>query len=119
MMKLLKYFFPLLFLTSCYYDVEEVLYAGEECNTEAVSYQDDIRLIFDTHCMICHNASSNFGNVKLETYAQVVTRVESGELLGVIRHDPGFSPMPQGNPKIPECQIRQIESWIDDGYPQN
>jgi len=119
MRRVIIYILPLLLLTSCYYDVEEVLYAGEECNTENVSYDADIRLILDNHCMICHNASSNFGNVKLETHAQVATRVESGVLLGVIRHDPGFSAMPQGNPKIPECQIRQIESWIDNGYPQN
>lgn len=119
MIKTLKYIFPLLLLTSCYYDVEEELYAGEECNVDNVSYDGDIRLILDNHCMICHNASSNFGNVKLETYEQVSVQVESGKLLGVVRHDPGFSPMPQGNPQIPECQIRQIEAWIDNGYPQN
>ena len=118
-MKMIKYILPFLLLTSCYYDVEEVLYAGEECNTENVSYDEDIRLILDNHCMTCHNASSNFGNVKLETYDQVAARVETGILLGVIRHDPGFYAMPPGNTKIPECQISQIESWIDNGYPQN
>jgi hypothetical protein len=69
--------------------------------------------------MICHNAASNFGNIKLETYEQVVQRVEDGRLLGAIRHESGFSPMPQGNPKLSDCQIAQIEAWIDEGYPQN
>jgi len=110
---------PLLSFSACYYDVEETLYAGLECETESVQYSDEIRLILDNSCMICHNAASNFGNIKLETYEQVVQRVEDGRLLGAIRHESGFSPMPQGNPKLSDCQIAQIEAWIDEGYPQN
>lgn len=119
MRNILFFLIPIGCFSACYYDVEETLYAGLECETESVQYSDEVRLILDNSCMICHNAASNFGNIKLETYEQVVLRVEDGRLLGAIRHEEGYSPMPQGNPKLSDCQISQIEAWIDAGYPQN
>ena len=106
-------------LSACYYDVEEEIYPEKECDTDSVSYQADIVPVLMDNCFVCHSAQARQGGIILEGYDQVKEKVNSGQLLGAIRHDPGFSPMPQGGAKLPECTIQKIESWIADGAPNN
>lgn len=114
-------FFLLLTLNmpSCYYDVEEEIYPTLECVTENVSYSGVILNIVTNNCYSCHNAASNFGNVTLEGYAALKTYVDNGKLLGVIRHESGFSPMPQNQAQLVECNIAKIEAWVNAGAPNN
>lgn len=106
-------------LSSCYYDSEEDLYPELGCSTDDMSYVNDILPIIDQNCMVCHSASANFGGVTLEGYDALKIWVDNGRFLGSIRRDPGFSPMPQGQPQILQCNIEKIESWINDGAPNN
>ena len=105
--------------TQCYYDKEDILYAGEMCLTENMSYTNDIVPILETHCLTCHNQGSNFGNVTLEGHSNLLIYAGNGRLLGSINHMQGFSPMPQGNPKLSSCQIDKISAWITQGTPNN
>lgn len=105
--------------TSCYYDVEEEIYPTLECVTENVNYSDEVLSIISTNCYSCHNAASNFGNVTLEGYSALKTYVDDGRLLGVIRHESGFSPMPKNQPQLVECDIAKIEAWVAAGAPNN
>lgn len=109
----------LLFFGGCYYDVEEVIYPNQVCETEDVSYSQIVVPILEVHCFLCHNQGSNLGNVTLEGYDNLINYVQNGRLLGAIRHESGFSPMPKGNPKLSDCQIDKIASWIDSGSPNN
>jgi hypothetical protein len=59
------------------------------------------------------------GNVNLEDYGKLIVHIENGKFLGAIRHAPGFSPMPQGESKLADCDIEKIENWIDQAYPEN
>jgi hypothetical protein len=34
-------------------------------------------------------------------------------------HSPGFSPMPQNDNKLSECNIAKIKKWIATGAPNN
>lgn len=103
----------------CYYDVEEELYPSLDCATEGVTYSQTVQPLLAEHCLSCHSAAANFGGVTLEGYERVLASVNSGELLGVLRHTPGFSPMPNNAPQLPECEIEKIATWIDQGAPQN
>lgn len=105
--------------TACYYDVEEEIYPTLECVTENVNYSEEILSIISTNCYSCHNAASNFGNVTLEGYAALKARVDNGQLLGVIRHESGFSPMPKNQPQLVDCDIAKIEVWVAAGAPNN
>ena len=109
----------ILVLGSCYYDVEEELYPSLECQTMDMSYSVDILPIIDTDCYACHSAVANFGNVTLEGHAELIKYVNDNSLLGVIKHSPGFSPMPKNVAKLLDCEVEKIEAWIAAGALDN
>lgn len=106
----------LLLFQGCYYDVAEELYGDGLCDTTAVTYTNAIKPIMDSYsCSGCH---SDPNGKNLATYDGVKAVVNSGRLLGSIRHEGGFRPMPESpRPKLPACAIRKIESWINQGMP--
>lgn len=106
-------------LSSCYYDVEEEIYPTTECTKADMSFQTDILPILEDNCYECHDAANNFGGITLEGHNQLKTYVNNGELLGVIKHESGFSPMPKNATKLLDCEIEKIEAWIIDGAPNN
>ena len=108
-----------LFFSSCYYDVEEELYPDVNCDVENVGYTDTVIPILQTNCYSCHDAANNFGGITLEGYVQLKKYVENDQLLGVIRHETGYSPMPKNAPQLLECEIEKIEVWINNGAPNN
>lgn len=109
----------MIFFSACYYDNEEELYPPTECISTDMSYQGDIVPIISGNCYVCHSAISNSGNVTLEGYTEIKKYVDSGQLMGAINHESGFSPMPQDAPKLNDCSIAKIESWIAAGAPNN
>ena len=106
-------------IASCYYDSEEDLYGATQCNTTNLSYVANIMPIIERNCYACHSAAANTANVTLEGHSNLMVHVNSGRLLGAIRHEPGFTPMPQGASKLIDCDIAKIEQWIADGGPNN
>lgn len=109
----------LLLISSCYYDVEEELYTTLECATDGVTYTNTVIPILQENCLSCHNADANFGGVTLEGYDRLITYVNNGELLGAIRHTPGFSPMPNNAPQLLQCEIEKISTWVEAGALEN
>ena len=106
--------------TGCYYDVEDELYPSTTgCDTTTVTYALSIKPIIETNCLVCHSQASNQGNVVLEGHANLKSWVTNGRLLGAIRHESGFSPMPKGGAKLSDCNISKIEKWVADGTPDN
>ncbi|MFT4536236.1 MAG: hypothetical protein ACJA1A_003567 [Saprospiraceae bacterium] len=109
----------ILLVTGCYYDTEEEIYPSIECLTLEMSYTNDILPIIEMDCYVCHSAAANFGNVILEGYGGISNYVADGTLLGVIKHEPGFSPMPKNQAQILQCEIEKIEAWITQGALNN
>ncbi len=111
------------FLTGCYYDKEELVYpptTGTNCDTTAVKYSTDIVNILQANCLGCHGGTASFGGGnKLDSYASLQTYATSGALLGTITHSAGYPPMPQGRPKLSDCNISKIRTWIRNGAPNN
>jgi len=105
--------------TACSKDEEEAQDPIDTCNTESLSFQDDILSIFNSSCNGCHGADSSFGGITLDNYDGVKTVVDSGRLLGAINREEGFSPMPQSASKLPDCSINKIDSWISEGASNN
>lgn len=106
-------------LSACYYDSEEDLNPQSNCVTTDLSFRNDIVPILERNCYRCHSAAVNTANITLEGYSQFVQYTTNGRLLGAIRHDPGFKPMPQGASKLIACDIAKIELWIAQGSPNN
>lgn len=81
-------------------------------------YSSEVSVIFSNSCMPCHSDSRREAGVALDSYDEVI-KVSSTTLLGVVRHESGFLPMPQGGGKLSDCDIKKIEAWINTGSPNN
>ena len=121
--KLLKSFFVIgiaIYMQSCYYDNVEDLYPQlPECDTTNVTYSNDIWPIINSNCTSCHGGNAPAGNIRLENYNDISSAANNGSLLGTIRHEDGWSPMPKGGGKLNDCDITKIETWVNQGTPDN
>lgn len=109
-------------LGSCTYDNAEELLESQPvvaCDLTAVTYQATISPILARNCRSCHNGTLLSGNISLETHAQVKRLADNGLLVGVTSHAAGFDPMPQGAPKLSDCDISRIRQWVTNGAPDN
>lgn len=120
MKKLLILGFILSFFSACVYENEEDLYRGSGCNTDNIRYSDNVnRILTDYGCVGCHNDMFSSGGVNLEEHAGVKLQVDNGRLMGSVRHEQGFAPMPQNQTKLRDCDIDKLQAWIDAGAPNN
>jgi len=116
---LLIIFLGLLTLSSCYNDNYQTLYPSGTCDVSKVTYSKDVWPVINSQCTACHGGATPYGNIALENYNDVVASVKSGKLMGSIRFDAGYSPMPKGGAKLSNCVIAKIEKWVKDGTPNN
>lgn len=92
-----------------------------DCDTSNVTFSGVILPLIQTKCEGCHSGASPQGGVALTNFNQVRTTVNNGSLLGSITHAAGFTamPYPAGSAKLPDCDVRKIQIWIDAGAPNN
>ena len=108
-------------LHSCYndkYDELNPISTLSSCDTINISYSKNISKVFSSYCLSCHNSSTQNGGVRLDTYSGVYTQVKNNRLLGSIKQQPGYNPMPPGT-HLESCNIRAIEKWVAIGAPEN
>ncbi len=89
------------------------------CDTTVFTFSGAVYPVIEQSCLGCHNNSLQSGNVNLEGYANVKAAADNGSLLGSIRWDAGYVPMPPSGSKLPECQITRIRKWIEAGAPDD
>ncbi len=107
-----------LFLSSCYYDKEDLLYGPSTCDTTAVKYSVQIKSILNASCLSCHSGTAAAGGgVKLDSYAALKTAVNNGSFLSSVTR--AVNPMPKGAPRLVECRVAEIRTWIRNGAPDN
>lgn len=115
-------FTAMLTLEGCYYDRFNELhpldgYVNTCDETLPDTYQSVTRIIMLSNCISCHNSSVRQGDVILETYAQVRQHAAAGELMGVVRRENGYQPMPP-DAALRDCDIEQLQQWINNGMPE-
>ena len=115
--KILTILFGFLVLISCTSDNYEDYY-GEKCDDSNVSYSASIQPLLQNRCISCHNSNFPSGGVRLDNFSEVKKQVDSGRLLGSIKHEPEYAPMPQGS-KLDDCSINKVEIWINNGAQNN
>lgn len=106
-------------LSSCYYDSEEDLYGGTNCDTTNVTFSGTVQPILTANCNVCHSADIASGGVITENYNGIINHVNSGIFWKAINHEPGAVPMPQNGSKLPACDLNKIKAWINQGAPNN
>jgi len=117
------FIFVLTTISSCYDDSEEKLYPvlSTSCDLENVTFSATVKPILQASCYNCHsnsNSASKGSGIKLENYADV--KVRAGDhLMGSVKHEPGHIPMPLDGGKLTDCEINQLQKWIDNGMLNN
>lgn len=94
-------------------------YCMGNCDTAVFTYSSAIKNTIQNKCVGCHNPSSLGGSVDLSTYTSTRTVALNGKLNGSITQQPGYSAMPKNSAKLSDCEIRQIQKWINAGAPNN
>lgn len=110
-----------IYFTACYYDNNEDLYPQIQvqqgsCDTLTITYNTTVKPIFDNYCVGCHGAGASFN---FDGYTPLSSYLTTGsqKLIDNINFS-GSQPMPP-TAKLSSCYIRQIELWINAGYPNN
>ena len=109
--------------SACTKDNAEDLYPPDnnnQCDTTDVTYSGVIKGILNSSCAAssgCHLGAGHTG-IDLATYQGLLAVVNNGKLLPAIRHT-GPKPMPEGAPKLDDCTILKIETWIGQGALDN
>lgn len=111
-------------ISGCYYYVEEELYPNplSACDTTAVSYSNDIVQILETNCYSCHTADAaplSGAGVVLDAHPQVLPYADNGKLICTIEFAAGCSVMPPSGAQLSACNLALINSWVNDGAPNN
>lgn len=88
------------------------------CDTTVFTYTA-VKKIIDANCINCHSGNTPSGGLNFSVHTGLKAVADNGKLLGAVTQSPGFSPMPSGSPKLPDCQITQIRKWIQAGAPNN
>src|ERR1700687_919112 len=92
-----------------------------------IEYENDVKPIFQRHCLTCHSAGQTTAGLSLESYAGVLKGGGSGEIVKpgrsalsllyqvVAQETDGVPRMPFGQAKIADNEIAVIRDWIDQG----
>lgn len=106
--------------SSCTYESEEEIVQQNECPTEEMSFENDVKPILQANgCLGCHNSSTATAGIILDEYESIKPLAESGTLLSSINWDGGAKKMPPSGEKTPQCGIDKIGAWIQQGIKNN
>lgn len=89
------------------------------CQTDNMSFAQDIQPILQTACTGCHGGANPQGGIQLSNFSGVSQVLSQNRLLGAIKKQPGYTAMPPAGPGLPDCQISKIEAWINQGAKNN
>jgi hypothetical protein len=92
---------------------------GFVCDTiSEVTFAGTIWPLIETNCKGCHSGTSPSGNTSLASFSDVSAVATSGTLLGALNGTPPNVQMPPSGP-LQDCQIRQVQMWIENGALNN
>ena len=115
--------FLILFISSCYYDKENLLYGNPNApctdTISNISYTQHVVPVLRQYCYNCHSGNFPSGGIIMGAYAADKAIAQNGKLYGSINHSSGYKPMPEGMSKLNSCQILAIRKWIDAGLLNN
>ncbi len=89
------------------------------CDTLNVTYSNTIAPLVESRCINCHSGPTPTSGLDLTSWSVLNDLAETGRLAGAIQHAPGYVPMPQFGPMLPDCNIEQFLIWIEAGAPNN
>ena len=103
------------------------LFAAETPATDAVSFDKQVRLIFQANCQGCHQPAKSGGQYVMTAFDKLVKGGESGSaavvpgkpegsnLLRLITPKDGKAEMPKGKAPLTAAEIEIVKKWIAQG----
>jgi Planctomycete cytochrome C len=88
------------------------------CDTTIFTYSEAISDLIANNCTGCHSGTSPSGEISLTTYDQIKIIADDGSFLEVLKALNGKPLMPPSG-SLSDCQIRQVEKWIEAGSLNN
>lgn len=104
---------------SCVNNNEYDLYGIPDCDTSNVTWDSKISAIMEANCVVCHGEEVSYNNVRHDSYESELVVVNDGRLRGVVNHLNGYVKMPKDRGKLPACELELINTWLDNGAPEN
>ena len=94
-------------------------------DTKKITYQDDVRAIFENRCLNCHNPDKAKGGLDLSTYTNAMAGGSSGEIINPgsardsrlyrsVAHIEDPKMPPEGD-RLAKAELDLIASWINSG----
>ena len=85
---------------------------------ELVNFEEDIKVIFENNCWMCHGTTPQFGaQTSLVFYNEVVFGIENNNVIERISAQPGeASAMPLTGVRLPQNLIDLIILWKEEGF---
>jgi cytochrome c553/predicted small lipoprotein YifL len=90
-----------------------------DCDPAAHSFSQNIQPVIELACEGCHSGSNPSGGLSLTNYAQISASALSGSLMAGLLGTNGVPIMPEGTSGLPQCNIDQIQAWVDAGAPND
>ena len=89
-----------------------------EC-IDIVSFSQTVEPIIVQSCATtgCHDATTHESGFYFSGYQNISIFIDP--IIGSMRYDPGYTPMPSGSPKVADSLIQKIECWIAQGAQNN
>ena len=105
-------------LVSCKKDKTQISIITDEC-PDTISFTTQVEPWVTINCSTsgCHDAGSAANGLNLEGHSNVAANAT--DILHVIRHDAGYTPMPLGGGQIADSLITQFDCWIKQGLQDN
>jgi len=112
-----------LVMAGCYYDKTDELNPGvglfTPCDTtHPVKYSTHILYIVNNYCYSCHQGTNPSSGYHLDSYQAIFTQVQAGSLYNDIHNLHGAHQMPPSF-VLDSCYMKQFDSWIANGAPNN
>jgi len=108
----------IMFSPSCENNNELDLYGKQQCDTTNVTWESKISAILQKNCVECHGPTVSYNGVRHDSYSSEMVVVNDGRLRGVVNRYNGFAKMPKDRDKLPECELKIINIWLDNGAPE-
>ncbi len=104
---------------SCRKDKVPVIIADPGDCPDTISFATQVEPIMVANCSTsgCHDAASQANGYNLEGHANIATN--ANDILTVIKHEGGMTPMPYNAPKLADSLIQQFECWTAQGKLNN
>jgi hypothetical protein len=116
----------ILLFDGCQKKSEDLLSGGPpggpiSCDTTNVTYSGQVEPILRDNCYGCHGTHNTgpSGGILLEGYDQLLGYIKNSNFTNAVLQNGIVTPMPYGKPKLNDCQLSIIFTWIGHGYPNN